>query len=327
MSVQLFTIIFHHGFNLLCDYNRLIDCDSLNCWCQIIVHIMDKTRFISDSSSSSSSVSTVKNTSTSVLASSPTSLPSEEIDESGIYQIPPLLIIFLTVMYLLVSLSAIIGNSMVLWIVINSKRMRNVTNFFIANLAVADLVIASLVVPFQFQAALLQRWVLPIFMCSLCPTAQVISVNVSIFTLVAISLDRHHAVTRPLATRMYKKSALYIIAFIWLISFLLAAPNAINWEVRYLWSHQTSNYTEPFCDIYNLPRDFWRLYNHFLVALQYFIPLFIISFAYIHMAVILSKVDATTAKRNDYTRALQNKRRVSYPYSQQNLNIINRYKK
>ncbi|XP_015794716.1 tachykinin-like peptides receptor 99D [Tetranychus urticae] len=238
------------------------------------------------------------------------SIDNSEASSEGIYQIPPLMIVFLTSIYLLVSLCAVIGNSMVLWIVIKSKRMRNVTNFFIANLAVADLVIASLAVPFQFPAALLQRWVLPHFMCSLCPTAQVVSVNVSIFTLVAISLDRHQAVTRPLATRMYKKSALFIIAFIWLISLLLATPTFVAWEVRYVWSTESSNYTEPFCDTSSVSSDFWRHYNHFLVALQYFIPLFVISFAYIHMAVILSEVDATTAKRNDYMRALQNKRRV-----------------
>jgi len=42
----------------------------------------------------------------------------------------------------------------------------------------------------QFHAALLQRWDLPEFMCQFCPTVAVLSVNISIFTLVAISLDR-----------------------------------------------------------------------------------------------------------------------------------------
>ena len=34
------------------------------------------------------------------------------------------------------------------------------------------------------------RWDLPEFMCQFCPTVQILSVNVSIFTLVAIALDR-----------------------------------------------------------------------------------------------------------------------------------------
>lgn len=70
------------------------------------------------------------------------------------------------------------------------RRMRTVTNMYIANLAFADVTIALFAIPFQFHAALLQRWDLPAFMCQFCPTVQILSVNISIFTLVAISLDR-----------------------------------------------------------------------------------------------------------------------------------------
>jgi leucokinin receptor len=51
---------------------------------------------------------------------------------------------------------------------------------------------------FQFQAALLQRWNLPHFMCPFCPFVQILSVNVSIFTLTAIAVDRHKAILNPL---------------------------------------------------------------------------------------------------------------------------------
>lgn len=51
--------------------------------------------------------------------------------------------------------------------------MRTVTNMFIANLALADIIIGLFAIPFQFQAALLQRWNLPDFMCAFCPFVQV----------------------------------------------------------------------------------------------------------------------------------------------------------
>lgn len=50
----------------------------------------------------------------------------------------------------------------------------------------------------QFQAALLQRWNLPEFMCAFCPFVQTVSVNVSVFTLTAIALDRNRAIINPL---------------------------------------------------------------------------------------------------------------------------------
>ena len=52
---------------------------------------------------------------------------------------------------------------------------QSVTNFFIANLALADVIIGLFAIPFQFQAALLQRWNhLPDFLCPFCPFFQVL---------------------------------------------------------------------------------------------------------------------------------------------------------
>ena len=91
---------------------------------------------------------------------------------------------------------------MVVW----SRRMRTITNFFIANLALADFVIGMFYIPFHFQAALLQRWNLPYFMCALCPFFQNVSVNTSIFTLVAIAQDRYRAIVHPLRGKSSKKA-------------------------------------------------------------------------------------------------------------------------
>ena len=59
--------------------------------------------------------------------------------------------------------------------------MRTVMNLYIGNLALADVTIAVLYIPFQFQAALLNRWNLPSFMCKLCPFVQVKVIYVIIF--------------------------------------------------------------------------------------------------------------------------------------------------
>ena len=111
-------------------------------------------------------------------------------DELGIYEIPNSLVIILSFLYGIIILTALLGNLLVIYVVIVSPRMRTVTNFYIANLAFADVTIAMFAFPFQFHAALMQRWDLPVFMCKFCPTVGVLSVNISIFTLVAIALDR-----------------------------------------------------------------------------------------------------------------------------------------
>ncbi|KAG8265472.1 neuropeptide Y receptor activity protein [Homalodisca vitripennis] len=59
------------------------------------------------------------------------------------------LIALLSVFYGTISVVAVVGNSLVMWIVATSRRIQNVTNCFIANLALADIVIGLFAIPFQ----------------------------------------------------------------------------------------------------------------------------------------------------------------------------------
>ena len=93
-------------------------------------------------------------------------------------------------MYGLVTLVTLYGNSLILWIVSTTKTMQDVINTFICNLAVGDVILAIFCMPFQFYAALIQKWVLPHIMCKICPFTQTFSMNVSIFTLLAIAQER-----------------------------------------------------------------------------------------------------------------------------------------
>ncbi|XP_052133322.1 neuropeptide Y receptor type 1-like [Frankliniella occidentalis] len=119
-------------------------------------------------------------------------------DEEELYDVPVGIIVLLSIFYGTISAVAVLGNSLVIWIVTTSRGMQNVTNYYIANLALADIVIGLFAIPFQFQAALLQRWILPHFMCPFCPFVQVLTVTVSVFTLTAIAIDRHRAILNPL---------------------------------------------------------------------------------------------------------------------------------
>lgn len=270
-----------------------------------------------------------------------------------LFDIPSWMAILLSLIYFAVSFCAVIGNWMVLWIVIRSKIMRNVTNLFIANLAVADIIIGAFAIPFQFQAALLQKWLLPYFMCSFCPTVQVVSLNVSIFTLVTLSIDRHRAVTQPLKPRISKTTGYLIISGIWIVSILTAVPTFLAFRITFrpdsssdslaydfaVNNNNISQYgvnesihrmtesgdaiivpvgsspedreLEPMCWPTGLNMDFWKTYNHILVALQYMLPIVIISIAYIHMAIVLSTGPGImNESRSESDRANHSKRRV-----------------
>ncbi|XP_011182823.2 RYamide receptor [Zeugodacus cucurbitae] len=216
----------------------------------------------------------------------------EEEEFERLYSAPIEIVIILSIFYGGISILAIIGNSLVIWVVITARQMRTVTNTYIANLAVADVIIGLFCIPFQFQAALLQRWNLPWFMCAFCPFVQTLSVNVSVFTLTAIAIDRHRAIINPLRARPSKYISKFILFGIWLSAFIFASPIAIAFRVevmheRYREDGIIYNVTRPFCTNVNLTDEQLKAYRYALVIVQYCVPCCVISFVYVQMAVKL----------------------------------------
>lgn len=240
---------------------------------------------------------------------------TNSVTEDDLYDVPPIVIALLSCCYGLISLVTIVGNFCVLLIVGTSRRMRTVTNYFIANLAVADIIIGLFSIPFQFQAALLQKWVLPPFMCAFCPFVQVLSVNVSIITLTAIALDRYRAVAHPLKARTSKPSAKLVIIAIWIFSAAASVPYAIALRVTYTFDPLTGENTKPFCQNVEISPFVWKIYNHILVTVQYFLPLCLITVVYITIALKLrnTKTPGNTQDDRD-SNILKNRKKVSTAY-------------
>lgn len=69
--------------------------------------------------------------------------------DEELYEVPASLVAFLSVCYVSISVAAVVGNGLVIWVIATSRRMRNVTNYYIANLALADIVIGLFAIPFE----------------------------------------------------------------------------------------------------------------------------------------------------------------------------------
>ena len=85
-------------------------------------------------------------------------------EEEPLFSFPSGLTIFFIILYVVTSVVAVLGNILVIYVVI-FKRLRTVTNMYLANLALADITIGMFAIPFQFQAIILQKWTLPQFLC------------------------------------------------------------------------------------------------------------------------------------------------------------------
>ncbi|XP_023161446.1 RYamide receptor [Drosophila hydei] len=240
----------------------------------------------------------------------------EEAEFERLYAAPAEIVALLSIFYGGISILAVIGNTLVIWVVATTRQMRTVTNMYIANLAFADVIIGLFSIPFQFQAALLQRWNLPYFMCGFCPFVQALSVNVSVFTLTAIAIDRHRAIINPLRARPSKFISKFIIGGIWLLALVFAAPFPIAFRVeeitdRFRENDVYFNLTRPFCMNKNLSDEQLKAYRYALVFVQYLVPFCVISFVYIQMAVRLWGTHAPgNAQDSRDITLLKNKKKV-----------------
>lgn len=81
-------------------------------------------------------------------------IQSELMEDNATLRVYPLIkqpvhmIIVISIAYGLVFVFGLIGNSFVIALIYKDPSMRNVTNYFILNMAVADILVAVLCVPF-----------------------------------------------------------------------------------------------------------------------------------------------------------------------------------
>ncbi|XP_053259044.1 cholecystokinin receptor type A [Podarcis raffonei] len=137
-------------------------------------------------------------------------------------------------LYSLIFLLSVLGNTLVIVVLIRNKRMRTVTNIFLLSLAISDLMLCFFCMPFTLIPNLLEDFIFGIAFCKLTSYFMGVSVSVSTFSLVAISLERYGAICKPLQSRVWqtKSHALKVIAATWGLSFAIMTPYPIYSKLR-----------------------------------------------------------------------------------------------
>lgn len=75
-------------------------------------------------------------------------------------------------LYMIIFLLAVIGNFLVILTLIQSRRMRTITNLFLLNLAVSDLLLGIFCMPFTLIGKILRDFIFGEIMCRLLPYLQ-----------------------------------------------------------------------------------------------------------------------------------------------------------
>lgn len=100
-------------------------------------------------------------------------------------------IVGLSLVFCIIGLLGIIGNSLVILIILSDRKMRrSVTNLFIMNLAVSDLLIMLFGIPEIVMFMLNRGWLLGWVMCKLERYALVFSLYSSVITQVSVCVER-----------------------------------------------------------------------------------------------------------------------------------------
>ncbi|XP_038588130.1 cholecystokinin receptor type A [Micropterus salmoides] len=134
------------------------------------------------------------------------------------------------VLYSLIFLLGVLGNSLIIAVLVRNRRMRTVTNLFLLSLSVSDLMVSLVCIPFTLIPNLMRDFVFGTGICKLVMYFMGLSVSVSTFNLVAISLERYSAICNPLTSRTWqtKSHAVKVITATWVVSFILMLPYPIS---------------------------------------------------------------------------------------------------
>ncbi|NWZ06477.1 EDNRB protein, partial [Agelaius phoeniceus] len=212
-----------------------------------------------------------------------------------------------TVVSCLVFVLGIIGNSTLLRIIYKNKCMRNGPNILIASLALGDLLHIIIDIPINVYKLLAEDWPFGVEMCKLVPFIQKASVGITVLSLCALSIDRYRAVaswSRIKGIGVPKWTAVEIV-LIWVISVILAVPEAIAFDMitmeyrgRYLricLLHPTQKTS--FMMFYKQAKDWW------LFSFYFCLPLAITAFFYTLMTCeMLRKKSGMQIALNDHLK-------------------------
>ncbi|KAK5848155.1 hypothetical protein PBY51_005795 [Eleginops maclovinus] len=185
-----------------------------------------------------------------------------------------------TVLSCVIFAVGIIGNATLLRIIYQNKSMRTGPNALIASLALGDLIYIAIDKPINVYKLLAMTWpfadsVLGLFLCKLLPFLQKASVGITVLNLCALSVDRYRAVaswSRVQGTSVPTVTVVEIVG-IWLLSALLAVPEAVGFDmVTFEYKNVTMTTCmlqprTPFMTFYRDAKDWWLFGFYFCVPL------------------------------------------------------------
>ncbi|XP_070580556.1 galanin receptor 2b-like [Ptychodera flava] len=211
--------------------------------------------------------------------------------------------IIMPVLFSVIFAVGLIGNVLVMVTVIAGRGRQNTTNIFITNLAVADLLLSIFCTPFMMTLFLVSDWIFSEAVCKLNNFLYYCTMLVSVFTMVAMSMDRYLAVVYPIRTMKIRTPMVAIgaLVVIWTLSIATAMP--------YMMVYVVGTEVYPDGEEVTYCTDFWpgpnqrRVYNACIFVIGYLLPFLMITVIYLLMLKRLWSSVAPSNTSNDNQKA------------------------
>ncbi|XP_063865353.1 RYamide receptor-like isoform X2 [Scylla paramamosain] len=176
--------------------------------------------------------------------------------------------VFLIAVYSLAAALSLLGNVTVILVLAFGKRSS--VRCYLINLAVSDITMAAFCIPFSYTSFMFHRWIFAPEFCRVVAFMQHVSVTCSVYTLVAIGVDRHKALIHPLNTRWTKSRSRLVIGCIWVFSVGISiVPLVVSDAERFNWGGEW----------YYECKEQWPRTQNEVYEKTYTVVLFVLTFA------------------------------------------------
>ncbi|KFU92662.1 C-C chemokine receptor type 4, partial [Chaetura pelagica] len=180
---------------------------------------------------------------------------------------------FFPVLYSLLFVTGLVGNSLVIWVLIALKKVRSMTD---VNLAISDLLFVFSL-PFLVHYSISSQWTFGNAVCKIVSSTYFIGFYSSTFFITIMSIDRYLAIVRSVYALQVRTTTYGVISslVIWAIAILASAP-----EIIFFQEINDNNQTK--CvPHYPDSKNGWKTFSNFEVnVLGWLIPVGILLFCY-----------------------------------------------
>ena len=216
--------------------------------------------------------------------------------------------ITLAVVYSIITVLGIAGNSLVINVVRQNHHMRTITNFMLVNLAVADILSVICSLPKRYFDVIDKHpsgeegiWLCKLFSAN---NMAGITMAVSVYTLTLLAVERYHSIVRPFKPpRIHENNVLYALTATWIVATVEQIPAFIETT----FNEDTCSCESPWTN-----RDAARSMRTavvVIITLNVFFPIIVISFCYALIIKALHLNKTTSAQTFD-PRDLRSKKKI-----------------